>query len=580
VAAFEHRANDSEAIPRPAARTLAVSTDLPVPSHPHASPAPDVAIGPSDPTALLDWMDDMGPAAASVAGGNLLGFGQQSSAPIQLNPNAPRKPVAPLTLTNEDDLKAHADRATAERLLTSKDPMSGTQATEAMEILVNVPDAQRAKVIDGLDDTAFENLLERVPDGQRERFEALVESSTDPKRKVRLWAEFHKSRANNDIAEHKGDIGKKGSRTDEQKQTLREHKRRQTAAATTNTEVDVEVTELLEQAKRGTLTLAEVDAMRARKDLEYGIELEHNVNITAEADARPDGSRVAWSTPELEQVQASLSQIPEGHLQGKKAFERIERAQSKNGETKAGEYLGDHINIYDTAMIPVTGYSKDEPRKNVPDKLRREHGNMVGALEYTLTHEIGHSLEITNPEAYKKFKASSGWAADGKGGSPEIPTDEETDSRRWAYARGSEQEHFAEVYAKAVHMPQKLHGDLVENPAQIATTARAEANHQRNAIAKLKADPSSDPAKLQAMSEQLQTLDRDAAAAENTANLRNQQFNTMRNDVFGTDKAVGSAVSRLRVRNVGEGVIAEFEKRAAKLSTPDQIAALQEEMKL
>ncbi len=319
--------------------------------------------------------------------------------------------------------------------------------------------------------------------------------------------------------------------------------------------------------------------MRKRKDLEYGIELEHNVNITAESAARPDGSRVAWSTPELEQVQASLSQIPEDHLHGKKAFERIERAQSKKGETKAGEFLGDHINIYDTAMIPITGYSKDEPRKNVPDKLRREHGDMVGPLEYTLTHEIGHGLEITNPEAYKKFKTSSGWAADGKTGSPEIPTDEETDSRRWAYARGSEQEHFAEVYAKAVHMPHKLHGDLVENPTRIATTARAEANHQRNAIAKLKADPSSDKAKVQAMSEQLETLERDATAAENTANLRHQQFNTMRNDVFGTDKAVGSAVSRLRSRKVGSAAIAQFEKRAAELSTPDQIAVLEQEVK-
>ncbi len=230
MAAFEHRANDSETPPRAAARALAVSTALPAPSHPHAAPVLDAAIGPPDPTALLDWIDDMGPAASSRTHGNLLGFAQHSSsAPIQLNPNAQRKPVAPLTLTNEDDLKAHADRATAERLLTSKDLMSGTHATEAMEILVNVPDAQRAKVIDGLNDVAFENLLERVPAGERERFEALVESSTNPKRKVRLWAEFHKSRANNDVAEHKGDIGKKGSRTEEQKQTLREHKRRQTA---------------------------------------------------------------------------------------------------------------------------------------------------------------------------------------------------------------------------------------------------------------------------------------------------------------------------------------------------------------
>lgn len=577
VTAFEHRANDSETPARAAVRELAASTALQTPSSPYAPFAPDVGMGRPDPTALLDWVDDIGPAASRVAGGNLLGFGQQSSAPIQLNPNAPRKPVAPLPLTNEDDLKAHADRATAERLLTSKDLMSGARATEAMELLVSVPAAQRAKVIDGLDDTAFENLLDRVPEGDRERFDALVESSTNPKRKVRLWAEFHKSRANNDIAKHKGDVGKKGSRTDEQKQTLREHKRRETAAETTNTEVDVEVTELLERAKSGTLTLSEVDEMRTRKDLEYGIELEHNLNITAEAEPRPDGSRVAWSTPELEQVQASLSQLP--HLQGKKAFERIERAQSKNGETKGGQFFGDHIKIYDKAMTPAEGYSKNEPRTNVPDELRRKHGDMIGALEYTLTHEIGHGAEANKPEAFKKFKESAGWGADGKGGSPEIPTEEETGSRRWEYARGNAQEHFAEVYAKAVHAPEKVHADLVENPTRIATDARADVNQRRAAIARLKADPSADPAQLSAMSAELEPLEGEALAAENTAKQRTQQFNIMRNDVFGTDKAVGAAVSRLRVRNVGDDAIAEFEKNAAKVSTPDQVAALEQGVK-
>ena len=128
-------------------------------------------------------------------------------------------------------------------------------------------------------------------------------------------------------------------------------------------------------------------------------------------------------------------------------------------------------------------------------------------------------------------------------------------------------------------MPQMVHRDLVENPTRLAASQRAMASDQRDALAKLKSDPSSDPASLQAMSEKLEKLESAATAAENAANSRGQQFSTMRNDVFGTDKAVAAAISRLRARNVGDGAIAEFEKHAATVSTPDQVAALEHEVR-
>ena len=49
----------------------------------------------------------------------------------------------------------------------------------------------------------------------------------------------------------------------------------------------------------------------------------------------------------------------------------------------------------------------------------------------------------------------------------------------------------------------------------------------------------------------------------------------MRADVFGTDKAAQQATARLRLRNIDQTRMKELEARAAELSTPAQIEALE-----
>ena len=53
----------------------------------------------------------------------------------------------------------------------------------------------------------------------------------------------------------------------------------------------------------------------------------------------------------------------------------------------------------------------------------------------------------------------------------------------------------------------------------------------------------------------------------------------MRNDIFGTDKAVADASARLRARNVSVDKIRAFEQRAARASTPAQVAAMEKEVR-
>lgn len=580
--------------------------------------APTAPLGPPNALALLPWIDDATHASTSNQTANAAGFPGGS---IQLDPNAPPRPRAPLPLAREDDLRARADRLQAEQLLQSKDLRSGDHATEAMRLLLDLPPDQRAKAIDALDPSAFENLLDRVPEDQRERFAGLVNSSQDPKRRLRLWAEAHKSRAGNDLARYQGDFGEEVARTDDQERRLARYERREAGVMATNAEVDREVGHLLSNDKGDQLTITDVDALRQRKDLELQIETENNLNLTAETASRADGSQVFWSRDELQQVRAALAQLPDQHIRDDKTFETLHRAATRHFTvTKKGEYLGDRIDIYDTANLSVPG-SGGGHRAMVSDQLRREHGDTVGTLEYAVTHEIGHDVEADHPEAFEKFKNAAGWKTIDAKGLRESHLDseqlEKLEQRRrgadpergdvrangkvytpaghreyhqvddtaipsepaWRYAKTNPREHFAEVYAKAAQDPETLYRDLVEAPSETARTARAEVEQRRLEIVNLRAEPSrSDPKRLQALTAELANYERDAADKEKAEKQRSEQFRVMRNDVFGTDKALTAAVGRLRAQHTTPEAIRAFEQRAARASTPAQVAALEREV--
>lgn len=569
----------------------------------------------------------------------------------------PRVPTSRLPLTSEADLKARADRSTAEGLLKSKEFESGEQARQAMEILLEIPESHRGKAIDALDDKAFENLLERVPDDQRERFAKLVEASKKPERKLLLWAEAHKSRADNDLRNRKGDIGKdvpttvqkdedgelvnetdpvereqiEESRTPGQRTNRKRHERRTEAVESTKEEVDIETKRLMAKAKHGKLTLADVDAMRGRKDLEYQIELENNLNLTADSKPYENGDPVVWKESELELVRTTLARLP--HVRDPDAFKQLHRMKSPHFmDGRGGELVGDRIEITDRGVQKDPGFRHGgDEREGVSDEFCREHGDKVNALEFLLTHEIGHDVGRAHPDAFNKFQKAAGWkrvkvdalrednvsvedlayleqyrdyphgmektvagttttyspikGSDEFWASPKTaipsaresapgPVKEYPDT--WQYARVAPNEHFAEIYAKAVHVPETLYDELIVRPGTKAQEARAKVDDMQRKIDALQAAPNS-AARLASMTKELEKLKASAMRAERAELQRGEEFRIMRSDVFGTDKAIAVAVERLKTKQVSAKVLGEFERRAARVSTPEQVAVLERE---
>lgn len=68
-------------------------------------------------------------------------------------------------------------------------------------------------------------------------------------------------------------------------------------------------------------------------------------------------------------------------------------------------------------------------------------------------------------------------------------------------------------------------------------------------------------------------------APDKAVQQRGEQFRIMRDDVFDTDRAASQAVGRLQLAGISGPRLAAFEEAAARVSTPDQIAALERQYK-
>lgn len=522
-----------------------------------------------------------------------------------------------------EPIKRRADRLAAEELLTSKQLPNHDGPARAMRILLQIPEAERARAIDNLSPKAFENLLDRIPEADREAFARLA-GTTNPARRLRLWAESHKARAANDVGRHKADVGKDDHRTEKQKDTYRRHSRRRRAAKQTKREIDWELEPLLEAAEAGKLTLEQVDALRERKELEYQIELEHNLNLTNQQVPRHDGSRVVWSKRELDSVASTLSQLPKAHLSSRE-LEEIRRIAYTKTHANA-HHFGNTIEVTDR------GADKDKylalsgvRRELTSDAFREKHGDKVRALDELLAHEIGHDVDdhfatprqkldalddfrthseedllriglskraidfLThisvrkNERVYKQGKDGTFRSHDAAA----IPSEDDSSlgspenyhNDHWGYSRTNASEHFAEMYAKAVHVPELLYDDLITRPA--AATARAHRELARwrkdsagaNRHLPLPQTPETGP-----MAAELARLEQQLRFRRRAQRKRAEQHRIMRNEVFGTDRAVAARVAEMRRRGVRPEAIAEFRRAAQKAMTPKQVEVLASEL--
>src|SRR6185503_21026407 len=121
-------------------------------------------------------------------------------------------------------------------------------------------------------------------------------------------------------------------------------------------------------------------------------------------------------------------------------------------------------------------------------------------------------------------------------------------------------EHFAEHYARAVDDHETVYADLVGLPAQ-----------REQAAQKAYAD-----AQARGSKPEIAEAAKQLALAQKAQKQRKAQFDIMRDDVFDTDKSTRDAAARLGKQGLAPGLMRDFEAEAAKLSTPEQVRALEQ----
>ncbi len=370
--------------------------------------------------------------------------------------------------------------------------------------------------------------------------------------------------------------------------------------------------------------------MRGRKDRELAFEQKYNVNLTADADA-------TWSNDEIDEMDAAFSQLPEDHVRGSNMVPNIVRRHDEKGVTEGGDYEAiarvpdteSRINMH-TGGHHQPGEGVGQTRSPMVDpQLVREHGTNVDSFEYAATHEMGHRWADQHPDVFQKFETIAGYkqvdrkyleakahlspdAIDeldsrqrgstqdawmgkeieqgnkrytsrhlAKGVYEEVdktafPTDthgKDDRTDKWWYGRWNSDEHFAELYAKAVHVPEAVYGDFVAGPQQEVAEARSEIARAQHELAHANGD---NHAALEAKLDEAQKKANDAVRR---AKQLGDEFRLMRNDVFHTDTAAKDAEARLRGRGASEDQLRAFEQDAARASTPAQVEALEHKVR-
>src|SRR5262249_49510128 len=120
-----------------------------------------------------------------------------------------------------------------------------------------------------------------------------------------------------------------------------------------------------------------------------------------------------------------------------------------------------------------------------------------------------------------------------------------TDHDTWEYARSNYKDQFAEHYAKAVHVPEKLYQDLVEQPAHAVDLAKV--NLDVDKMTQKNLDPTRNtPHDYEVAAQAVARSEKALAVAQKKREQRKAQFDIMRNEVVGADKEVAGAEARRR----------------------------------
>ena len=499
--------------------------------------------------------------------------------------------------------------------------VTDSDAIGAMNVLSSLPPDLQSRAIDELDNDTFDELLSEMPEERALEMRGLYDNTSDPEKKLRIWGAVHKSESYVKEQSLKKDVPLLdfGSRDAIANET-RERTRKETSR-----EVDDEVKFLLEKAKKGTLTAADVEKLDQRKTKELRIEMEYNINITNKRGVRTrpgadKGTKIVWEDNELTQLEAALHQLPEDHVKYNPMLEEIHRSDMKVSKNKDRPSVGGShgkgiVTIYDQGFKGNFEHGGDDRKLNDP-AVGPPVGPKVTGFEETLIHEIGHDIHDLNDDAFKDYQRVGGWDVDlteddlkykgltpaqieelndsNKSGKIVLPSgrviqrDKYREGRfqeyekgampdegagTWSYAQTHTKDHFAEHYDKAVIVPEQVATDMLDEPAQRVASAKADLAHSQANLNALRArtSPPASSQELAAAEKKLATAKSGVTNAEYGQRMQQAQFNIMRNRIFKTDKTTTEAIARLKAKGVPEAKINEFKAKAARASTPQQV---------
>lgn len=423
------------------------------------------------------------------------------------------------------------------------------------------------------------------------------------------------------------------ARTPAQQEAYRLHKIRENFSATTLDEITEEANFLKNEP---SFDASDVDALMERKDMEHQMELKYNLNITNKAGKRADGSKIIWDKAQLAGLESSFAQLPEEHAAGNKLLKELHRSDvyewnGKKETDTGGTHSGGVIAVYDSGMdLEGDGYRHGGDKRELASPyICGKCGTKITVLDMVVTHEIGHDIHDQNTPIFDKFKQINGWDGKTKAqleaeglskkeikelektrednysgrhqvhkngkiymvdpyGSGFLVVDETaipdkgeaktgangTDDDTWGYARSNYKDHFAEMYAKAVHAPLMLHSDLVEGPQQRLDAATTKQDRAKRRLDMMKAG-GADQAEIDEAQKRFDAADAELKNASAEAQKRGDTFNLMRNEVFHTNDAQSEAETRLRAAGKSDDEINAFKAEAAKASTPEQIKTIE-----
>lgn len=396
-----------------------------------------------------------------------------------------------------------------------------------------------------------------------------------------------------------------------------------------------------EDDRRQEIQQLDADRRRARE-----VELEHGVSILPtrprgaglEAD---QGEFRAFSQPELGQLGGILARLPAAHLAGNENLNFIRRQQRGPQADLGALYKSGEsgLDIYDQPQGVTYRATGEESELGEHDA-----GHRVTPLDEVATHEIGHAVERQYPQAFAKIKEAAGWseyrtADDAKAAlrahdmsrfsawrgisaleasrnasfheqqplvhngyeyrahpdkagqftrrrlnrmPGDAATPESAGRSHVDYAKTSPNEHFAELYAQMVHVPERTYADYVQGPKDRLDAALQ--LHTASATAHLAAIGAHGEASQQAREAKRLMDARERVVAERWEqhHALSKQWDVMREEVFGVNQQAveeqeASIRTQARQRNLDEDAAARhFQLHARKAATPRQLRRLGE----